>query len=281
MNIVCSTFLFNSYPLEEAIRKIADFGLKRVEFCVNPLHSRPDRWDTRPEEIKLLVKYLGMEVNSIHVPLPTEIPERHSHKIRDISSNLTKESIDLAVFFGASFIVQHVRVIERPEESGQNIKIEDTIPDLNDVILYAERKNIKIAIENVPSKTKRMLGKTIEEVTNIVDVLPQESVGICLDLTHCIACGYDPVKALKSIDPNRLISIHASDNFTEQLIDVHLPIGSGDIHWKQVIDILENIGFSGSFVLEVAEQEDGDKALMSSLQFLRKIVKEKSSGFNI
>ena len=271
MNIVCSTFLFNSYPLGEAIRKIAALGLKKVEFCINSLHSDPDRWNERPEEIKLLVKRLGMEVNSIHVPLPVEISDSRSRKIREISTNLTKESIDLASFFGSSFIVQHVRVIERPEESGQKIKSEDTIPNLNDIALYAARKNIKVAIENVPSKTKRMLGKTIEEVMNIVDALPQESVGICLDLTHCIACGYDPVRALKSIDSNRLISIHASDNFAEQLIDVHLPIGSGDIPWKRVIDILKDIGFQGSFVIEVAEQEDGDEALMSSLEFLRKI----------
>ena len=271
MNIVCSTFLFNSYPLGEAIRKIAALGLKKVEFCINSLHSDPDRWNEQPEEIKLLVKRLGMEVNSIHVPLPVEILDSRSRKIREISTNLTKESIDLAAFFGSSFIVQHVRLIERPEELGKNIKSEDTIPNLNDVALYAARKNIKIAIENVPSKTKRMLGKTIEEVMNIVDVLSQESVGICLDLTHCIACGYDPVRALKSIDSNRLISIHASDNFAEQLIDVHLPIGSGDIPWKQIIDILKDIGFQGSFVIEVAEQEDGDKALMSSLEFLRKI----------
>jgi len=271
MNIVCSTFLFNSYPLGEAIRKIAALGLKKVEFCINSLHSDPDRWNERPEEIKLLVKRLGMEVNSIHVPLPVEISDSRSRKIREISTNLTKESIDLASFFGSSFIVQHVRVIERPEESGQNIKSEDTIPNLNDIALYAARKNIKVAIENVPSKTKRMLGKTIEEVMNIVDALPQESVGICLDLTHCIACGYDPVRALKSIDSNRLISIHASDNFAEHLIDVHLPIGSGDIPWKRVIDILKDIGFQGSFVIEVAEQEDGDEALMSSLEFLRKI----------
>ncbi len=271
MNIVCSTFLFNSYPLGEAIRKIAALGLKKVEFCINSLHSDPDRWNEQPEEIKLLVKRLGMEVNSIHVPLPVEISDSRSRKIREISTNLTKESIDLAAFFGSSFIVQHVRLIERPEELGKNIKSEDTIPNLNDVALYAARKNIKIAIENVPSKTKRMLGKTIEEVMNIVDVLSQESVGICLDLTHCIACGYDPVRALKSIDSNRLISIHASDNFAEQLIDVHLPIGSGDIPWKQIIDILKDIGFQGSFVIEVAEQEDGDKALMSSLEFLRKI----------
>lgn len=271
MNIVCSTFLFSSYPLEEAIRKIAALGLKKVEFCINSLHSDPNRWNVRPEEIKLLIKGLGMEVNSIHVPLPAEISDSRSRKIREISTNLTKESIDWAAFFDSSFIVQHVRVIERPEESGQNIKSENTMPNLNDVALYAARKNIKIAIENVPSKTKRMLGKTIEEVMNIVNVLPQESVGICLDLTHCIACGYDPIRALKSIDSNRLISIHASDNIAEQLIDVHIPIGSGDIPWKQVIDILKDIGFQGSFVIEVAEQEDGDKALMSSLEFLRKI----------
>jgi sugar phosphate isomerase/epimerase len=271
MNIVCSTFIFNSYPLEEAIKKIATFGFKKVELCVNPLHSNPNRWKKQPEEIKLLVKRLGLEVNSIHVPLLAEISDSYTRKIRDISTNLTKECIDLAAFFGSSFIVQHVRVIERPEESGQNITLEETLPDLNEMAFYAERKKIKLAIENVPSKTERMLGKTIEEVINIVDILPEESAGLCLDLTHCLVCGYDPVKALRSINSKRLLSIHASDNFTKQLRDVHLPLGSGDIPWKRVIDILKAKGFQGSFVIEVAEQEDGNKALMSSLEFLRKI----------
>jgi len=271
MNIVCSTFLFNSYPLEEAIRKIAAFGLERVEFCMNPLHSNPNRWKKRPEEIKLLVKHLGLEVNSIHVPLPAEVSNSHSSKIREISTNLTKKSVDLATFLGASFVVQHVRVIERLEEPVQNITLEKTLPDLKEVALYAMRRKIKIAIENVPSKTKRMLGRTIGEVMNIVDALPGESVGICLDLTHCLACGYDPVNALKSIDPHRLLSIHASDNLSRQLRDVHLPLGSGDIPWKQIFDILESLGFQGSFVIEVAEWDDGSKALISSLNFLRKI----------
>jgi len=143
MNIVCSTFIFNSYPLEEAIKKIAAFGFKKIELCVNPLHSNPNRWKKRPEEIKLLVKRLGLEVNSIHVPLPAEISDSYSRKIRDISTNLTKESIDLAAFFGSSFIVQHVRVIERSEKSGKNITLEETLPDLNEMAFYAEEKKLR------------------------------------------------------------------------------------------------------------------------------------------
>lgn len=274
MNIACSTLPFRSYPLSEALRKIASFGMKRVELCVDPLHSNPTRWKERPEEIKLLVEHYDLVLNSIHVPLPEKTPDSTYDKLKEDWSRNTRKSIDLAAFLGAPFVVQHVRIFEIPGGLGNNTTSGKPLPDLLEIARYAARRKIKVAIENVPSSKERMLGSHIGELMDILDTLPEETVGICLDLSHCLACGHDPMEALESLDIHRLLSVHASDNRSNQLRDIHLPIGAGDIPWKRILDVLESLGFRGSFIIEVA---DGDKALTDSLNFLREI--HRSDGW--
>jgi sugar phosphate isomerase/epimerase len=271
MNLACSTLPFRTYPLSEALRKIASFGMKRVELCLDPLHSNIARWKERPEEIRLLIEDSGLVLNSIHVPLPEDIRESPDNKIKEDWSRNTKKSIDLAAFLGAPFVVQHVRISGRLEGPGQNTTLGMTLPDLHEIVPYAARRKIKIAIENAPSSTERMLGSTIEEIMDFTQSLPQNAVGICLDFSHFMACGWDPVEVLESVNINRLLSVHASDNSSNQLRDIHLPLGAGDIPWKRILDILESLRFQGSFVIEVAEGENGEKALTDSLNFLREI----------
>lgn len=270
MNLACSTLPFRNYPLSEALRKIASFGMKRVELCVDPLHSNIARWKERPEEMRLLIEDSGLVLNSIHVPLPEEIPDYPYEGIKENWSRNTKTSIDLAAFLGAPFVVQHVMVPKIPWGPGTEAR--KALPDLLEIARYGATNKIKVAVENAPSSTERMLGADVRELMEVVGTLPEETVGICLDLSHCLACGYDPVEALESVNMNRLLSIHASDNRSNQLKDIHLPLGVGDIPWRRVLNMLESLGFRGSFVIEVgAEREDGGRALADSLSFLREV----------
>lgn len=269
MNIACSTLPFRSLPLSEALGKIASFGMERVELCVDPLHSDTHRWKERPEEIKSLVEHYKLLINSIHVPLPEEMAGCPYEEVKKRWSLNSMEGIDLAAFLGARFIIQHVRILEMP---GNNPLLEKTAPDLLGVARYAAKRKIKVAIENAPSSTERMLGADVGELMNAVHMLPEETVGICLDLSHCVACGIDPVEALESVGTQRLLSVHASDNRASQPSDIHLPLGTGDMPWRQILGILESLRFGGSFVIEVADEEGNrDRALTDSLNFLREI----------
>ena len=269
MYLVCSTLPFREKTLPEALRKIARLGVKRVEFCADPLHSFPAQWEEGPEEILQLVDRLGIKVNSIHVPL-TEMPPNISYEeLRRISTKQTKMTIDLAAFFGASFVVQHVRLLINSLDLQQPTILKETAPNVEEAAQYAVTKRVKLAFENVPTSSVRMLGANAKELMAVVNPLPPEAIGICLDVTHCLATGYDPLDALKTINIQRLISIHASDNYKNQLIDQHLPIGSGDIHWVKLFDILESHRFQGSFVVEVAGGEEEGKALIDSLKYLQ------------
>jgi sugar phosphate isomerase/epimerase len=269
MYIACSTLPFREKALPEALRKIAHLGIKQVEFCSDPLHSLPEQWKESPEEILRLVNRLGTKVNSIHVPVTECPPNIPYDELRRISTQQTKNTIDLASFFGASFVVQHVRLLKNSLDLQQHAILEEITPNLEEAARYAATKGVKLALENVPTSFVRMLGANAKELMNVVNLLPPETIGICLDVTHCVASGYDPLGALNEINIHCLISIHASDNFSNQLIDQHLPIGSGDIPWEKLFDTLESLKFQGSVVIEVAGGEEEGKTLKDSLNYLQ------------
>ncbi len=271
MYIASSTFPYREFPLSDALGKIAHLGIKRVELCVDQLHSIPERWKESPEEILRLVDRLGIKVNSIHVPLIERTPKLSYDELQRISTERTQKTIDLAAFFGASFIVQHACLLNNLVDLEQPTILPEVAPNLEEAAQYADAKGVKLALENVPTSLTRMLGANPKEVMDVVNLLPPETVGVCLDVAHCVASGYDPLDALNTIDIYRLISIHAGDNFSSQLIDQHLPIGSGDIPWQKLFDTLEFLGFQGSFVIEVAEGEEKGKALIDSLNYLRNL----------
>jgi sugar phosphate isomerase/epimerase len=239
---------------------MSSIGIKRVEFCVEPCHSDSSQWKETPEKILRIVKQLGIAVNSIHVPLLNVSPNIVREELRKVSTELTKRTIDLASYFGARFIVQHVSLIDSEMDLTLVPSQRNIFPDLDAITPYAASEGIKVALENVPSLVRRMVGNSAKELKDIVNLFQPDTIGICLDITHSIASGFDPLTALDEIDFNRLISIHASDNIKGQLIDQHLPIGEGNFPWSRLFEKLREQKYQGSFVIEVAgDSNEGEK----------------------
>jgi sugar phosphate isomerase/epimerase len=249
---------------------MASLGVRHVELCVDPRHSDPSQWNQSPQIISGLVHRLGISVNSIHVPLP-QVPVKTSlEKLRQISTAISQKTVDLAAFFGAQFIVQHVRFTLNTVDMVHPSIHEYTIPDLTEITSYCTAQSIKLALENVPTSGNRTLGINAAELKELLNLFPPETVGLCLDLSHCIASGFDPLEALNVIDFRRLISIHASDNFKDQRIDQHLAIGAGDFPWHRFFEKLKSKKYRGSLVIEVAEGTPEGKSLTDSLRYLQK-----------
>lgn len=268
MHIVCSTLPFRKYNLKEALRRLSRLGFNTVELCMDSLHSDPRCWDDDPEETLKVLHRLEMKVDSIHVPRKEEknfTPDHHAFRKALIEQSV--KAIDTAVLLGAGFIVQHVFLMADSSDLIQGNLLRNTVPHLEEVVRYATVKKVKVAIENVPSSSFRMFGKSIQEIIALIRLLPPETAGLCLDVNHCLACGLDPMEVLTAIEVSRLISIHASDNLSSPLADRHLSIGAGDIPWERMFKDLRALDFQGSFIIEVVEE----KALIDSINHLRSL----------
>ena len=269
MIITCSTLPFRRQCLSDALERMSSIGIKRVELCVEPSHSDPAQWKETPQEILGLARRLEISINSIHVPLLDSSLNITLEELRKSSTDLTKNTIDLAAYFNAGFIVQHVSLRDNGMDPTIGPNQKNIFPDLDTTTTYAASRGIKVALENVPSLAKRMMGNSPEELTDFANLFQPDIIGICLDITHGMASGFDPLDALDTIDFKRLISIHASDNFRGQLIDQHLPIGGGNFPWKRLFEKLREKKYQGSFVIEVAGDSNEGKTLIESLSYLR------------
>ncbi|UCH23388.1 MAG: sugar phosphate isomerase/epimerase [Deltaproteobacteria bacterium] len=270
MRLACSTLPFRKQPLSEALQKLASLGVRHAELCVDPRHSDPSRWNQTPQIIFRLVHRLGISVNSIHVPLPQVPLETSMETLRQISTDISQKTVELAAFFGAQFVVQHVGFTVNSVDMAHPSIRDHTIPDLMAITSYCAAQGIQLALENVPTSVNRMLGINAKELRDLLNLFPPETVGLCLDVTHCMASGFDPLEALDAIDFLRLMSIHASDNFKNQRIDQHLALGTGDFPWHQFFEKLKSKKYRGCLVMEVADSTAGDNSLSDSLHYLEK-----------
>lgn len=270
--IVCSTLPFRELFLTDALQKMADLGIAQVELCVDPHHSDPSCWKHSPEKVLQQMSHIGIQIRSIHVPI-IKIGDKISFKsLQDLATTTSLRTIDLAARLRADFIVQHIYYADEPEKNHlRSADPGNTSIDLKMVSAYAIEKGVNLALENLPINSVSRFGAGIMEVMDIVQGYPDQRIGICLDVTHCVASGIDPLAILDRINVNRLLSIHASDNYFNSYNDQHLPIGKGEINWKKFFKRLEQYGYKGALVIEVSDNSKEGYSLIDSIEFLQKI----------
>lgn len=269
MKLVISTLTHRSRPLVEVVERLAQRGVKLIELGVDDIHSNADHWPVTPGSMMSTINRSGITVNSIHIPLSRISPSASDIRKKGSSLRLSLATIDLAVLLSAGLVVQHVE-LDSPGAVDSPDLLERTTPDLRKVAAHAAKLGVKVALENVPDKPGlTMLGNRPLDVIKVVEALDSEAVGMCLDVTHSVASGHEPVEMLRHIDPIRLFSLHLSDNRFGLNKDIHLPIGQGQISWPKLFGLIRQKGFRGSIVVEVEGQEDdGEVNLADSLAYL-------------
>ena len=268
VNLSVSTLIHRKASLDVALDKIALLGIRCVELCVDAHHSDPKKWQIPPMEMVSKIHNSGIIVNSIHIPLPENQRRWDSAQIRANSLNKSLELIDLAVFFSAGFVVQHV-ALDSPIADHSGSILDHTIPELNQLAAYAQKRNIVLALENVPAKEGGIaLGDNPLDVMIAIEALGSPAVGMCFDVSHCVATGYDPLQVLRNLNLKKLISLHISDNLLGLHEDLHLPLGKGQIHWPDIFNWLSDKGFNGSVVVEVVGDDEESRNLVDSLVYL-------------
>lgn len=107
-------------------------------------------------------------------------------------------------------------------------------------------------------------GTMIQNEDEVLRLLTNTSIGLCLDTGHLLAGGADPVK-LAAQYADRIAIVHAKDvhaDIAAKLLPgeltwseaikagVFAPIGEGDIDFPAIVKALGEAGFDGYYVLE-------------------------------
>lgn len=118
------------------------------------------------------------------------------------------------------------------------------------LLKIAEDYGVKIAIENVPEPFSFLM-KSVDDFTRFYEETG-ENIGLVFDVGH--ANLNRQIERFLTIFADRIIHIHAHDNNGNH--DQHLGIGYGSIDWKNFADILKQIGYSKTVIVESVEHVD-------------------------
>lgn len=129
-----------------------------------------------------------------------------------------------------------------------------------------------------------------DEITCMMDDVPYEQAGLCLDTGHLVYAGMEPAKWLQECT-FRLEHVHFKDVCNDRLkyclgsqifgfnkacdFGVVQPIGDGDIDYHKVLKMLNNINYDGCITLQQLRDPKSKKLpfdeVQNSLCYLREM----------
>ena len=128
--------------------------------------------------------------------------------------------------------------------------------------LAANGDGVGLMIENVPG-----VFNTASQLGEVLDPLPD--LGLHLDIGHCnLMSPYNTEGEILAAYHARLKHVHLHDNRGGQL-DLHLPLGVGNIDLDRAIGALKSSGYNNTITLEVFTSDPNQ--LLYSRDVLKKI----------
>ncbi|MCR2822776.1 sugar phosphate isomerase/epimerase family protein [Lederbergia panacisoli] len=208
---------------------------------------------------------------------------------RENEINKMKKMIDVMHFLGPGDF-QSCRVLSgqrRPEVSIEE-GIQWTVDAINELLPYAESKNVHLVMENHYKDGFWMYPEFAQKSEVFLQIIKQISslyFGVNYDPSNAIFAGEDPIVLLEEVK-NRLITAHASDRYLAEgysLEDIqkyvnegysealsHGVIGKGLNDYHQIFTILKSVDFDGWISIE--DGVNGLHELKESVVFLRDMI---------
>ena len=273
------TAILPELSLEEVLLQAAQIGYDCVEVMCWPKGKAARRYagvthidvadltKKKAKTINKLCQVTGVSISGLgYYPNPLVA----SKKERNVYINHLKRVIDAAVLLNLDVVNtfigrDHTRTIE---ENWSNL-----LEVWNPIIAYAEKKKIKIGIENCPMKfTKdewpggKNLAISPSVWRNMFEAISSPYFGLNFDPSHLVWQQIDYLAAIRNFG-HRFHHVHAKDvtvdrhRLNEVGILAHpnlwhtpkLP-GLGDVNWGKFFASLNEVGYKGAVCVEVEDR---------------------------
>ena len=173
----------------------------------------------------------------------------------------------------------------------------DVVAELNEEEWATLLANLDRARETADARGVRAalhphVGTAVETPGAVDRVLAGSSIGICFDTGHYTLGGGDPVQFVRD-HADRIVHVHLKDVALDVAAKVrsgsfnyrdgvrrgmYQPLGQGDAHVREIVEILGESGFSGWYVLEqdtvIENDADAVKALENARQSLNFLLEQ-------
>lgn len=219
------------------LKRIAGIGCQTIQmFPGNPTGWRMGKLEQAEidDRVKMLDQY-NIKPLVIHCAYLINLATSNQEFLSK-SKRLLNETMERADLHQAPYVVLHTG-----NHGGQGVK--EGIAQVIDAISEAFPKwpkSVKLLLENTAG-SGTAIGSNFKELAAILDTLPRDKFGVCIDTAHAWAAGYDisnPKKVdavLAELDQfvglDSVKAIHVNDTMVEcgARVDRHAHIGEGKI----------------------------------------------------
>jgi len=143
--------------------------------------------------------------------------------------------------------------LRRAEPARQRIR--RTVPVLRRAAAAAAAFGVTLAVENHGDLT-------VPELTELLERVGRENVGVCLDVANVMRLGEDPIEGAGALAGSvRMVHLRDSDDpaGAEPVTGPRVrAYGEGVVPIETVLDVLAHAGFSGPVCVELAQLGEGD-----------------------
>lgn len=187
-------------------------------------------------------KYPYLEV-VMHLPFGRDNDLCSEDRYRE-TVKVLKAGIDYTSQFKTKKLTLHLGYVDK--EKDRSYYINHIIPVLQELCDYANKYQMMVMIENMPSITE--LGFSPEEILMIITQVAKENLKFILDTGHAHVSRYENPAYIRLLAPY-LHHMHFSDN--DQSGDQHRRMGLGSIDFREVFKELKKINYHELHCLEI------------------------------
>jgi sugar phosphate isomerase/epimerase len=240
-----STGIAYEQPIASVIGPLARAGFKAIEVSTAPHHLDVCN-PAQVAEAASLVRAEGLRVHSLHAPFGHDVNITSPEEIqrRRALDTLIRAADSLATLHGRLYVI-HPGGEDQRWIWDRERRLELAVHGLGTLWKACRERGLRLVVE---TPLPHLLGGQVEDFAWILERLPREGTGVCLDTSHA-ALGAGVETLLRRFG-SRLLHVQASDN--QGVTDDHLPPGEGGLDWPAVLAGLRSVGYQGAFMLEVS-----------------------------
>lgn len=229
----------------DGIELAAELDLDFVELWLDG-PTAPDQLAEETEDIAAKASGAGVEL-LCHLPFPLDIGSPYDN-VRAASVDTLKESIRVASAAGAQKGVVHPRSVAYAgawSDSQIRTAVFESISELHQ---YGAERGLEVCPENLFESRF-----TVDEFDRLLSETPAD---MTLDTGHARVSGVSGDDLLSFVDKHsgRISHVHLNESRHES--DEHLPLGMGEMPFRQLLDRLRDADWAGTLSMEVMATDD-------------------------
>lgn len=245
-------------PFKAALRAAAELKVDAVEIDARGEMNPRDISDTGYRQLRKLLDDYNLKVSAVG------FYTRRGYNVEadlDRRIEATKQAMEFAYRLGCRVVVNYIgQIPESPESAGWEL----LLATLSDLGRFGQRAGATLA-----ARTGAEQGQRLAE---LIDALPQGSIGVDFDPGGLIVNGFSATEAMQQL-ARHVIHFHARDGVRDlaQGRGLETPLGQGAADFPELLGILEQQDYQGFLTLERETAREPLVDLNNAVKYLRNL----------